>query len=103
MAENKNKNIPWNERFSLEWIGYLLFVSVLALVYIYLAHRTDNRVRDIDKVKKNLVELRAEHITLKSEIIQKSSRTNVEARLEAKGVKEPNRAVIKITAEDGEL
>jgi cell division protein FtsB len=79
-----------------EWILYLLFLSVLALLYIYLTHRTDNIVRDIEKAKKNLVELRAEDITLKSEIIQNRSRENLEKRLEGTGVKEPNRAIQRI-------
>lgn len=82
--------------FTAEWILYLLFLSALALVYIYLTHRTDNIVRDIERSKKNLVELRAENITLKSEIIQKRSRENLEARLEETGIKEPNRAIHQI-------
>ena len=86
--------------FGSEWVNYLLFIAALALVYIYLSHRTDNIVRDIDKSKKNLVELRAENITLKSEIIQQSSRSNVEERLKEKQIKEPNRPVIKIEVSD---
>ena len=83
-------------KFSSEWVNYLLFLTALALVYIYLSHRTDNIVRDIDKSRKNLVELRAENITLKSEIIKESSRSNVQERLKEKGVKEPNRPIIKL-------
>lgn len=79
-----------------EWVSYLLFLAALALVYIYLSHRTDNIVRDIEESKKNLVELRAENITLKSEIIQQSSRENLEHRLEGRAVKESDKAIIKI-------
>jgi len=39
------------------------------------------------------VELRAENITLKSEIMKNRSRANLEERLAERGVKEPNRAV----------
>ena len=80
-------------KLTTEWITYLLFVFALALLYIYLAHRTDNIVRDIERAKKNLVELRAENITLKSEIMKNRSRANLEERLAERGVKEPNRAV----------
>lgn len=83
-------------RFTTEWINYLLFLGGLALIYIYLTHRTDNIVRDIDKVKKEIVELRAENITLKSEIIQERSRESIARRLEAKALKEPNKAIKKI-------
>ena len=87
--------------FTAEWIGYLLFLCGLALLYIYLTHRTDNIVRDIESSKKNLVELRAENITLKSEIIQKRSRANLEERLSETGVKEPNRVIREIQKTDG--
>ncbi len=80
-------------KLTTEWITYLLFLFALALLYIYLAHRTDNIVRDIERAKKNLVELRAENITLKSEIMKNRSRANLEERLAERGVKEPNRAV----------
>ncbi len=80
-------------KLTTEWITYLLFLFALALLYIYLAHRTDNIVRDIERAKKNLVELRAENITLKSEIMKNRSRANLEERLAEREVKEPNRAV----------
>ncbi len=80
-------------KLTTEWITYLLFLFALALLYIYLAHRTDNIVRDIERAKKNLVELRAENITLKSELMKNRSRANLEERLAERGVKEPNRAV----------
>lgn len=96
------QSTPKEKEFTAEWISYLLFVCGIALVYIYLTHRTDNIVRDIEKAKKNLVELRAENITLKSEIIQKRSRTNIEQRLEEKGIKEPTTAVKRIELKDGE-
>ena len=59
-----------------------------------------NIVRDIEKSKKNLIELRAEDITLKSEIIQNRSRENLERRLEESGVKEPNKAIQRIGADE---
>lgn len=84
-----------------EWAKFLVFLFGLALVYIYLSHRTDNIVRDISSTKKDLVELRAENITLKSEIMQKRSRENLEERLKKRGVKEPNRAIRVIRKLDG--
>lgn len=85
-----------------EWIGYLVFLFVLALVYIYFSHYTDNVVRDIQASKKNLVELRAENITLKAEIMKNRLRENLEQRLDRRGVKEPNRAVKVIKVPHGE-
>ena len=59
-------------------------------------------VRDIQASKKNLVELRAENITLKAEIMKNRSRENLEQRLDRRGVKEPNRAVKVLKVPYGE-
>ncbi len=100
MAKEK-KNIPMSD-FALtsEWMYYLAFLFVMALLYIYLTHRTDNIVRDIETTKKNIVELRAENITLKSGIMKNRSRANLEERLATRGVKEPNKAVTIIKVEE---
>jgi len=93
MAKEKTKKTSTEFVVTTEWVFYLLFLVGLALLYIYLVHRIDNIVRDIESTKKNLIELRAENITLKSELMKNRSRQNLEERLATKGVKEPNRAV----------
>lgn len=93
MAKQKKSIATPELRIPAEWINYLLFLFVVALLYIYLSHRTDNIVRDIEATKRSLVEKRAENITLKSELMQQRSREILEERLAERGVKEPNRAV----------
>ena len=93
MAKDKKSTSTSDFTIATEWIYYLIFLVGLAMLYIYLMHHTDNIVRDIEATKKNLVELRAENITLKSEIMKNRSRQNLEERLAERGVKEPNRAV----------
>jgi regulatory protein YycI of two-component signal transduction system YycFG len=81
---------------SAEWVYYFLFLTILAMVYIYINHRVENTIRNINKVKNELIELRAENITLKSEIIKNSSVGAVEHRLQSTGIKSPNKPVYKI-------
>lgn len=102
MAKQKKSIATPEIKLTAEWINYLIFLFVVALLYIYLTHRTDNIVRDIESTKKSLVEKRAENITLKSEIMKNRSRANLEERLAERGVKEPNRAVkiIRTQADD---
>lgn len=102
MSQQQKSTSPQELRLTPEWINYLFFLFGLALVYIYLSHRTDNIVREIESTKQNLIELRAENITLKSDIMKNRLRENLEKRLAEKGVKEPNRAVTKIQKGDGE-
>jgi len=102
MIKEKRTATPQEFRLSPEWIFYIFFLFTLALTYIYLSHRTDNIVRDIESTKRNLIELRAENITLKSDIMKNRLRENLEVRLKDKDVKEPNRAVTLIKACHGE-
>ena len=96
MAKEKKVKANLDPTLSQEWLYFLAFLFGLAMLYIYLTHRIDNIVRDIEKTKKNLIELRAENITLKSEIMNNRSRENLEKRLESRGVKEPNKAAYLI-------
>ena len=93
MAQDKKAISTKDFTLTTEWVYYLGFLFALALLYIYLTHRTDNIVREIESTKRDLVELRAENITLKSDIMENRSRANLEARLSIRGIKEPNRAV----------
>jgi hypothetical protein len=102
MTTDKKTTTSNDLRLTPEWIYYLFFLFGLALTYIYLSHRTDNIVRDIESTKKNLIELRAENITLKSDIMNNRLRENLEKRLSHRDVKEPNRAVTLIKKHDVE-
>jgi cell division protein FtsB len=102
MAKTTRRKFTIDSELPSEWIIYLLFLSAIALLYIYFSHRTDNLVRDIEKTKKNLVELRAENITLKAELIRNRSRDMMEQKLEEKRIEEPNRAIKVIVKSDDE-
>ena len=70
MATDRKSISTKDFTLTTEWIYYLGFLFTLALLYIYLTHRTDNIVREIESTKRDLVELRAENITLKSDIMK---------------------------------
>ena len=77
MATDKKSISTKDFTLTTEWIYYLGFLFTLALLYIYLTHRTDNIVREIESTKRDLVELRAENITLKSDIMKQLSTLNI--------------------------
>ena len=52
MAATKKSTSNKEITLTAEWIYYLGFLFALALLYIYLTHRTDNFVRDIETAKK---------------------------------------------------
>lgn len=78
---------------------FLLFLAAIAMFYISNRHFAERNVREIDKVNKELKELRSEYMTTKAELMYKSNQTEVAKRLEATGIKEakipPKKIVIK--------
>lgn len=78
--------------FSYRWIvkniPFFLFLSALAVVYIYNGHYADKTIRNINKVSKELKELQFEYKTLKSEVMFRSKQSEMAKAVEPLGLKE---------------
>lgn len=59
----------------------VLFIAILAVPYIWYAHRTDKKIRELDKLNKEVKELRSEYVTLKSEIVSKNKQSDIVQKL----------------------
>lgn len=90
--EFKEARREWRRIFSYRWIvrniPFFLFLSVLAVVYIYNGHYADKTIRDINKVSKELKELHYEFKTLKSEVMFRSKQSELAKAVEQYGLKE---------------
>ena len=98
----ETKNIKWMvTRFARPgvWVPYLLFIALLSIPYIYLSHRSDNQLREIERLRKANKELRAEYITIKSELMRSSRQSAVAEKLENQGLILPDNAPEKIEVE----
>jgi cell division protein FtsL len=69
-------------------IPFFLFLSVLAVIYIYNGHYADKTIRNINKVSKELKELQYEYKTLKSEVMYRSKQSEMAKAVEPLGLKE---------------
>lgn len=69
----------------------------LGIFYIYNAHYAQRIVRKTDEVKAEIKELRAEYITIKSELMYQSKQSQVSKRLENTALKELRNPPYKIT------
>ena len=69
-------------------LPFFLFLSVLAIVYIYNGHYADNTVRSINKVNRELKELQYEYKTLKSEVMFRSKQSELAKSVQPLGLKE---------------
>jgi hypothetical protein len=87
-----SEKIDWKKYFNyssiVKNIRYILFLSILAIAYIYNGHYADKLIRKISKTEHNVKELEYEYKTIKSEVIYRSKATEIIKSVEALGLKE---------------
>ena len=95
MSEEKEISRRKRQRkrlFGYRWIvkniPFFLFLSVLAVIYIYNGHYADNTVRNINKVNRELKELQYEYKTLKSDVMFRSKQSELAKAVQPLGLKE---------------
>lgn len=88
----KEGRAEWKRLLNYQWIvknfPFFLFLSLLAVVYIYNGHYADKTVRDIGKLNKELDELSYEYKTLKGEVMFRSKQSELAKAVEPLGLKE---------------
>jgi predicted membrane protein len=100
MAEEKiitesqpgNTKTDWIKFISHKWvvrnIPFFLFLTLLAVLYIYNGHYTDKLVLKINTTEKQIKELEYEYKTVKSEVIFRSKASELIKAVEPLGLKE---------------
>jgi hypothetical protein len=87
---NKLLNALNISHHSTEWVfgnfSYLLFLGFLALVYIANAHYAEKNVREIQRLQKEIKELKWQYTSIKSETMFKSMQSQIETNLEPAGI-----------------
>lgn len=69
-------------------LPYLIFLSVLGMVYIANSHMAVKNIRAIDKLSKEVKELSWEYKSLKADLMFKSKMTEVAKKVDTIGLKE---------------
>jgi len=69
-------------------LPFFLFLTVMAVIYIYNGHYADKVVRNINRTSKEVKELQYEYKTLKSEIMFRSKQSELVKAAEPLGLKE---------------
>jgi hypothetical protein len=92
---SEEKNIKESKRglrklFGYRWIvknvPYFLFLSTLAVIYIYNGHYADKTIRNINTVSRELKELQYEYKTLKSEVMFRSKQSELAKEVAKQGL-----------------
>ena len=93
MAKKKSNALTLNDLsfMTSEWIlknvPFVLFLGFLATIYIANAHYAERNVRDIQVIQKDLKELRWYYMSLQSENMYNSKRSEVVESVKDEGIR----------------
>ena len=83
----------------LKHVPFLLFLSVIAILYIANGYWADDKVRQVNKISAQLKELRSEYISTKSDLMFVSKQSEVAKMADKLGLKEPVTPPMKIVVD----
>ncbi|HCN84684.1 MAG TPA: hypothetical protein DIT07_13860 [Sphingobacteriaceae bacterium] len=69
-------------------LPFIIFIAFLGMIYIGNRHFAEKNIRDIDKVSKEVKELSWDYKILKSDLMLKSTQTEVAKLVDTLGLKE---------------
>ncbi len=85
-----------------EMLPFLIFISVLCMLYIANSHMAIKNIRKIDKLSKEVKELSWEYKSLKADLMFKSKLTEVAKKVDTLGIKELTEPPKKIVINSNE-
>jgi hypothetical protein len=77
-----------NYQSIVKQVPFFLFLTAMAVLYIYNGHYADKTIRDINKTAKDVKELQYEYKTVKSEVMFRSQQSELAKAVEPLGLKE---------------
>ncbi len=80
-------------------LPFLLFLAFIAIIYIGNSYYAEKNIRKIEKLQKQLKEMRYEYISHKSDVNYRSRQSEVANSLKNKGIKESTVPPTKIFVE----
>lgn len=83
-------------------IPFMATITILLMVLITNTYIAESRVREIDKANKQLSDLRAKYVELKSDILEASLQSALIKKLEGTGIKESLDPLFRIEGKENE-
>ena len=77
-----------NYQSVVKQVPFFLFLSLLAVLYIYNGHHADKTIRKINKLSKEVKELKYEYTAVKSKVLYQSKQSELIKAVEPLGLKE---------------
>lgn len=92
IATEKNNPRDWKKMLNyqsvVKQVPFFLFLTLLAVIYIYNGHLADKTIRKIGKTAREVKELQHEYKTVKSEVMFRSKQSELVKAVEPLGLKE---------------
>jgi hypothetical protein len=85
-----------NYKSIVKQLPFFLFLTVLAVLYIYNGHFADKTIRNINKTAREVKELQYEYKTVKSEVMFRSQQSELAKAVEPLGLKEMTTAAVML-------
>ena len=99
--ETRHTERKWKQLFNYQSVvkqmPFFLFLTALAVIYIYNGHYADRLNRDITKTSKELKELEYEYKTIKGEVLFQSKQSEMVKAVAPLGLTEMTTAPIILT------
>jgi hypothetical protein len=104
--ENKKKVFKWNRFLNyssiVKQIPFFLFLSVLAVIYIYNGHNADKTIRKIGKASSELKDLQGEYKSVTGDVLLRSRQSEMVETVRPLGLKELTGEAIILTDSTGD-
>ncbi|MDQ6608607.1 MAG: FtsL-like putative cell division protein [Bacteroidota bacterium] len=92
MQEVKKRKYKWkrwlNYQSIVKQIPFFLFLSVMAIVYIYNGHNADKTIRQIGKASSELKDLQSEYKSVTGDVLMRSRQSEMVEAVKPLGLKE---------------
>lgn len=92
----------FEEGLPVQYLPHILYVAFVLVLYIGNAHYAERTVRQIDKLKTEVDDLRADFTTLKADLMFASKQSEVAKKVKYLGLEESKQPPYKITIVEGE-
>ena len=77
-----------NQQWLVRNVPFFLYLSALAVVYIYNGHHAERMIKDINRTSKELKNLQYEYKMVRSEWMQKTTETEVVKSVLPSGIRQ---------------
>jgi hypothetical protein len=95
-----NVNELFVDGLPIQYLPKILFIACVMLFYIGNAHFADKKVRQIEKMKLDVEDIRADYTTLKADLMFASKQSEVAKKVSIIGLEESQNPPTKISVEE---